>query len=65
MVYFNRESSESKDKFVVRNLEANIVGEGVVQFDEVLPGVIFSSSRSVRVSFMDQDRAEELICLLN
>lgn len=49
----------------MKNLVANIVAEGVIQFDEILPGIIFSNSRTVRMSFRDQDRAEELICLLN
>lgn len=65
LVHFNRESSEYKDKFIIKNLIANIVANGVIQFDEILPGIIFSNNRTVRLNFRDQDRAEELICLLN
>ncbi len=49
----------------MKNLIANIVSEGVIQFDEMIPGIIFNESRTIRLSFKDQDRAEELICLLN
>lgn len=65
LVHFSRNSSECQEKFVVKNLVANIVAEAVIQFDEILPGIIFSNSRTVRLYFKDQDRAEELICLLN
>lgn len=54
-----------KDKFVIKNLMANIVAEGVIQFDEVIPGMIFNSNRTMRIGLRDQDGAEELICLLN
>lgn len=30
-----------------------------------MPGIIFKDTRTIRIAFRDQDRAEELICLLN
>ena len=65
LVLYNRVKIEFKEKFVVKNLSAQIVGDGVVQFDEVLKGIIFDSSKTVRITFKDEDRAEELICFLN
>ena len=49
----------------MKNLSAQIVGEGVVQFDELVIGIFFDSNKTVRVAFKDEDRAEELICFLN
>jgi hypothetical protein len=51
--------------FIIKNLDAKIVSQGVVEFDEVLKGFIFDDSRTMRVKFRDIDRAEELICYLN
>lgn len=65
LVLFNSINSEYKDKFVVKNLSATIVGNGLIQFDEIVPGFIFNDTRTMRLEFKDQDRAEELICLLN
>jgi hypothetical protein len=39
-------------------LSATIVAEGVIQFDELLPGIIFNDNRTIRIGFKDQDRAE-------
>jgi hypothetical protein len=36
-----------------------------VEFDELLKGIIFDDSRTVRLKLKDNDRAEELICYLN
>lgn len=33
LVHFSRHNSEYKDKFIIKNLMANIVAEGVIQFD--------------------------------
>lgn len=41
LVHFNTATSEYKEKFNVKNLSATIIGDGVVQFDEVIPGIIF------------------------
>ena len=65
LVVYKKSKVEFKEKFVVKNLSAQIIGEGVVQFDEVIKGIFFDSNKTVRVAFRDQDRAEELICFLN
>jgi hypothetical protein len=33
LVHFNRERDEFRDKFVIRNINAKIVGQGIVEFD--------------------------------
>lgn len=50
--------------FVIRNISAKIINEGIVEFDEVLKGIIFNDYRTIRVKLTDGDRAEELICYL-
>ncbi len=54
-----------KEKFVIGNVAAKIVTDGVVEVDEVIKGIIFDKNRTVRITFRDNDRAEELICFLN
>ncbi len=54
-----------KEKFIIKNINARIVQEGVIEIDEVIKGLIFNSNRTVRITFRDNDRAEELICFLN
>lgn len=54
-----------KEKFIIKNIDARIVQDGVVEIDETLKGIIFDSHRTVRITFRDNDRAEELICFLN
>ena len=65
LVLYNKIKIEFKDKFVVKNLSAQIIGDGIVQFDEVVKGIIFDSNKSARITLKDEDRAEELICFLN
>lgn len=65
LVWYNKLKVEFKDKFVIKNLSAQIVGDGVVQFDEIIKGIFFDNNRTVRLAFKDEDRAEELICYLN
>ena len=62
---YNPSQAEYADKFSIKNIEAQIVAEGVVQIDERIPGIIFDSNKTVRLEFSDEDRAEELICFLN
>lgn len=37
----------------------------MIQIDERIPGFIFDSNRTARLEFLDEDRAEELICFLS
>ena len=64
MIY-NHSKIEYEDKFNVKNIQVQILGEGVIQVDEKIPGIIFDSNRTVRIEFKDEDRAEELICFLS
>ena len=50
---------------MIENINARIISEGTVEFDELLKGIIFDDNRTVRVKLIDNDRAEELICYLN
>lgn len=50
---------------MIKNINAKIVQDGVVEIDEVIKGIIFDSNRTFRITFKDNDRAEELICFLN
>ena len=43
---------------MIQNLNAQIIGEGVVQFDEIMKGIFFDSNRTVRLTLKDEDRAE-------
>ena len=65
LVLFAPERDECRDKFVLKNLSTRLVGKGGVDFEEVLPGVIFDDKRTVRLPLVDDDRAEELVCYLN
>lgn len=65
LVYFNRQRDELRDKFVVKNLNVKMMGQGVVEFDEIIKGIIFDDNRTLRLKLKDADRAEELICYLN
>ena len=58
LVIFNRQKVEYLDKFCVKNIQAQIIAEGLVQVDELIPGIIFNSQRTVRIEFRDEDRAE-------
>jgi hypothetical protein len=42
-----------------------LIGEGAIEMDEVIKGIVFSENRTVRLKLKDNDRAEELICYLN
>ena len=42
-----------------------MMGQGVVEFDEIIKGIIFDDNRTLRLKLKDADRAEELICYLN
>jgi hypothetical protein len=65
LVHFNRDNDQALNTFVIKNTNARILGEGTVEFDELLKGIIFDDSRTVRLKLKDNDRAEELICYLN
>ena len=65
MVYFNRNTDQCLNTFVMRNTSARMLEGGLVEFDEVVKGIVFDDSRTVRVKMVDEDRAEELICYLN
>ena len=58
LVLYNKNTVEFKDKFIVKNLSAQIVGDGVIQFDEVIKGFIFDDHKTVRINFKDEDGAE-------
>ena len=49
----------------MRNTSARMLTDGLVEFDEVVKGIVFDDNRTVRVKMIDEDRAEELICYLN
>lgn len=65
LVHFDRVRDEFRDKFVIKNLNVKMVGQGIVEFDEVIRGIIFDDNRTLRFKLRDADRAEELICYLN
>lgn len=65
LVHYNRVSKTCKDKYEMKHLNATIIGEAVLQFDEATKGFIFTSNRTVRLQLRSQDTAEELICYLN
>lgn len=65
LVQFARDKDECKEKFSIRNLGAKIVGDGVVEIDEIVRGLLFDENRTVRLRLRDADRADELICYLH
>jgi hypothetical protein len=65
LVFFNRERDELRDKFVIKNINVKMMGQGVVEVDEVIRGILFDDNRTLRLKLKDADRAEELICYLN
>ena len=49
LVLYNPAQADYTEKFSIKNIEAQIVAEGVVQIDERIPGIIFDSNRTVRI----------------
>ena len=65
LVVFHRPLDLCRDYFRISSLNAKVVANGTVEFDELQKGILFDDSRTVRLQLMDDDRAEELICYLN
>lgn len=65
LVHFNRQTDQVLNVFIIKNVNARIIADGTVEFDELLKGIIFDDSRTIRIKMKDRDRAEELICYLN
>lgn len=61
---YNKIKNESLEIYPISKLNAKIFAEGAVEF-EVVSGLIFKESKTVRLQFQDGDRAQELISYLN
>lgn len=49
LVVYNTVQVDYSEKFCVKNIEVQIVAEGVVQIDERIPGFFLDSNRTVRI----------------
>ena len=57
LVHFNVDNDQCINTFNIKNINARILVEGMVEFDELLKGLIFDDSRTVRIKLKDSDRA--------
>jgi len=57
LVHFNVDNDQCINTFNIKNINARILAEGMVEFDELLKGLIFDDSRTVRIKLKDSDRA--------